>query len=120
MTDLPYRGRLVPVGARRVVVQFAFAATLVIVLQVVGLAQGVSRDITSGDFTKSRPTAATKTVGKAPDQKVSSAKQPTRKKSSGIRRYRRASHASPKTPRPLAGTVIEQLGITLWRLRPAR
>ena len=103
-------------------VRCLFTSAVVIALQSVGLAQqGGSREIVSGDFTKSRPTAdATRVERNAQRQGASSSKARPGKKKPGPRRYRLASPASPKPLRPSGETIIEQLGITLWRLRPAK
>lgn len=79
--------------------------------------QGTPRKIVSDDFTKNRQEAASTTsAGKGtnrPSSSVTPRPRPPR------RTYRLASQPAITKRPPSSGTVIAQLGITIWRLRPA-
>jgi hypothetical protein len=78
--------------------------------------QGTPRKIVSDDFTKNRQESAPATANNKTPQGGNTTGSPLRPKS--IRRtYRLASQPTIKT-RPSSTTVIAQLGITIWRLRP--
>jgi hypothetical protein len=78
--------------------------------------QGTARKIVSDDFTKNRQEAASATPSKGPQGQASNGIPPKPKQPS--RTYRLAS-APIKTPRPTTNlSVVAQLGITIWRLRP--
>ena len=89
-------------------------------------AQEGTREITSGDFTKNRPAAKEANTGSS-ETAGGGQTTPSRKP----RIYRPVSKliAGTKGPKPVAPrpnkpsrveTNISQLGITIWRLRPAR
>ena len=89
-------------------------------------AQQGTREITSSDFTKNRP-AATDPSGGSTGAPSGGQTTPARKP----RIYRPVSKviAGTKAPKPVSprpakpktvGTDIAQLGVTIWRLRPAR
>lgn len=99
--------------------------------------QRKSREIVSEDFTRNRPaTAASKPVS-GPDKKSSSSSKANAGQASGIRRKRRiyrpvstsnketsttsrpASSPSTTTNPGSAALTVEQVGITIWRLRSA-
>jgi hypothetical protein len=78
--------------------------------------QGTPRKIVSDDFTKNRQEAASATPSKGPQGQASKSIPP--KPRQPRRTYRLAS-APIKTPRPTTSlSVVAQLGITIWRLRP--
>ena len=78
-----------------------------------------SREIVSDDFVKNRKKATgSKAAATLSDQGASESATTTNPNSR--RRYRLASSSLRKSPKPTTGRVVEQLGITLWRLRPAR
>jgi hypothetical protein len=73
-----------------------------------------TREITSDVFTKKRPVA-----------KKGPGKQPTVGKSAVRKKYKLVARRAPRRPkstivRPKKPSVVEQLGITLWRLRPEK
>jgi len=78
--------------------------------------QGTPRKIVSDDFTKNRQEAASATPSKGSQGQASSGIPP--KPRQPRRTYRLAS-APMKKPRPTTSlSVVAQLGITIWRLRP--
>jgi hypothetical protein len=78
--------------------------------------QGTPRKIVSDDFTKNRQEAASATPSKESQGQASNSIPP--KPRQPRRTYRLAS-APIKTPRPTTSlSVVAQLGITIWRLRP--
>jgi hypothetical protein len=78
--------------------------------------QGTPRKIVSDDFTKNRQEAASATPSKESQGPASNSIPP--KPRQPRRTYRLAS-APIKTPRPTTSlSVVAQLGITIWRLRP--
>jgi hypothetical protein len=81
-----------------------------------GLPQGTERKIVSDDFTKNRQEAApsnsnSKSQGQSSNN-VSPRPRPRRT-------YRLASQPIIRTRPSATGSVIAQLGVTIWRLRPA-
>src|SRR6266576_2516262 len=79
--------------------------------------QGTPRKIVSDDFTKNRQEATQATASNKTPQNGNTSSPPLRPKP--IRRtYRLASQPATK-PRPSSTAVVAQLGITIWRLRPA-
>lgn len=91
------------------------SATLTLVFFVIAQPQTGRREIVSDDFTKSRPKPTPKPV------RLGAFKiEPIEPRPSPPKHYRFAATSSPNAG-PLTSTdTIEQLGITLWRLRPAR
>ncbi|MFS8086921.1 MAG: hypothetical protein ACMG6H_14910, partial [Acidobacteriota bacterium] len=75
--------------------------------------QGTSRKIVSDDFTKNRQETTTATAS----TKTSQGQSPLRPKPR--RTYRLASQPAKKTGLSSPGSVIAQLGVTIWRLRAA-
>jgi hypothetical protein len=78
-----------------------------------------SREIISDDFVKNRKKAthsksATTKVGQGDSESATARNRNNRK------RYRLASSSLKKPPKPTTGNVVEQLGVTLWRLSPAK
>jgi hypothetical protein len=79
--------------------------------------QGTPRKIVSDDFTKNRQEAAQATANNKTPQGGNRTSLPLRQRP--IRRtYRLASQPAIRT-RPSSTAVVAQLGITIWRLRPA-
>jgi hypothetical protein len=84
-------------------------------LLAIAFGQQGRREIVSDDFTKPRPTPTPKTFG------ITGGLMSPKKKTTPIvppKHYRFSESSTPNAP-PLSGESIEQLGITLWRLRPA-
>jgi hypothetical protein len=79
--------------------------------------QSTPRKIVSDAFTKNRPQAALTESPRKPSEKqpslVASSKTKPR------RTYRLASQPIRKTSQVVKGMAVAQLGITIWRLRPA-
>ena len=106
---------------RTMPVILSVAATIIICVQArAGAPQG-RREIVSDDFTRPRPTPTPK-----PSKPTTTARtsrppiaRPPEAPPSTSKRYRLASSSSPNQPLS-AAAAIEQLGITLWRLRPAK
>src|SRR5437588_9683487 len=102
------------------------AITTTIVGTILANPQQGTREIVSDDFTKNRPAA------KSTDSPKGSQGQSPSGATAGQnrRRYRLASQPIKNKPRPQTGprikgeppldNLIAQLGITIWRLRPAR
>ncbi len=99
-----------------------FGALLLCALLLFGIAfvgfalppQGTPRKIVSDDFTKNRPEASSTAASNKGTPGGS-----TRPRPKPPRTYTLASQPATK-PRPASGgAVIAQLGITIWRLRPA-
>ncbi len=132
-------------GRRNKVLQ-ALGILLAIAAGIIGTAfadlpQGTPRKIVSDDFTKNRPDASSTDSRSKESQKQSSKNSATGSQSKGSqgqsakatitnptlhrRTYRLASRPVIKSPRPTdrrrpsSDTFIPQLGITIWRLRPA-
>jgi len=80
--------------------------------------QGAPRKIVSDDFTRNRQEAVAATASNKTSQGGSNNSASLRPRSNR-RTYRLASQPAIRT-RPSSTTVIAQLGITIWRLRPAR
>lgn len=79
--------------------------------------QGTPRKIVSDDFTKNRQeTASTTSNSKGSQGQASNGIPP--KPRPPRRTYRLASQPTVKTRPSSTGSVIAQLGITIWRLRP--
>jgi hypothetical protein len=78
--------------------------------------QGTERKIVSDDFTKNRQEAAPSNPNSKSQGQSSNNVAPGPKPR---RTYRLASQPAIKTRPSSTGTVIAQLGITIWRLRPA-
>jgi len=81
-----------------------------------GLPQGTERKIVSDDFTKNRQEAAPSNSNSKSQGQSSNNVVPRPKPR---RTYRLASQPIIKTRPSSTGSVIAQLGITIWKLRPA-
>lgn len=79
--------------------------------------QGTPRKIVSDDFTKNRQEAPSTTTPTKGPQTPSSTNVSLKPKPH--RTYRLASQPAIKTRPASTGIVVAQLGITIWRLRPA-
>jgi hypothetical protein len=79
-----------------------------------------SREIVSDDFVKNRKKATGSKPASAVESQATTSQTPITKNLSNPRRYRLASSSLRKPPRRNAGRVVEQLGITLWKLSPAK
>ena len=85
-------------------------------LSLANLPQGTERKIVSDDFTKNRQEAApSNSNSKSQGQSSNNVAPRPRPR----RTYRLASQPIIKTRPSATGSVIAQLGITIWRLRPA-
>ncbi len=96
-----------------------FGLSLVILLGSVSLAappQGTPRKIVSDDFTKNRQEAAPSNSNSKSQGQSSNNVVPRPRPG---RTYRLASRPTIKTRKSSTGSVIAQLGITIWRLRSA-
>jgi hypothetical protein len=114
-----YRNFLHKPARKRRMPRLLVGATLAIVFPTSAYPQEIKkREITSDEFTSKRQQTADASGGK-PIQKPTGAAPPPPSRSSQRRRYHLASSAAKSRPIPTT-TAIEQLGITLWRLRPAK
>jgi hypothetical protein len=94
-----------------------FSLSTFVAMQSSAFAQGTPRKIVSDDFTKNRQEAAPATASNKTTQGGNTTSPPLRQRP--IRRtYRLASQPAIRT-RPSSTAVVAQLGITIWRLRPA-
>src|SRR3989442_8330209 len=110
-------------NVRRIMpVILSVVATIIICVHALAGAPQGRREIVSDDFTRPRPTPTPKpprptTIARP--TRPPSALPPGVQPASNSKRYRLASSSSPK--QPLSATAaVEQLGITLLRLRPAK
>ena len=91
-----------------------FTAIIICALSITVYLQG-RREIVSDDFTKPRPTPTPRPVRAYGNIELPKRKPEPRP----AKRYRFVDSSSPNA-KPFAGEKIEQLGVTLWRLRPAQ
>lgn len=110
-----------PTRALHVLLVFACLGTLVATAFVsfARSPQATERKIVSDDFTKKRQESASQTSSSKGPKGQASGGTPSKSKQPG-RTYRLASVPVTKRTRPATKpAAVEQLGITIWRLRPA-
>jgi hypothetical protein len=96
------------------------AAALALGFLAIASGQQGRREIVSDDFTRPRPTPSPKPTRTFGGIGSILGGISTRPRPSPPKRYRFAASSSPNAPPLAASDNIEQLGVTLWRLRPAR